>query len=661
MSIVRGMVTSFVLVSAWSHSLVAQEAQDPNQAIDSQAKESLAKSVESDPSKAPDIANAADPNEPAPAKAKTIAKSEATSPATDIAQTAKADETADAEKQAATTDAQSGSVNAVSEKPSSATTPDAEDPANALAVSDKESSDASDVETGKSGDAAAAMTTQERSSRPLEAEKSDSAPAMKPASEMSLADVIALVQQQQEQLATQRKQLDAQSKQIASLSEELDTLRAPPPALTGGNKDSETPAFQPDSVIAQADSDIESESEEASKEDTPAKTTDEIKQQTGDEVLVAQADDPTRALLDDFPGAWRLPGTQAALSIGGYVKASAVINQDPLEIKDRFIVGSIPVAGDNPNSVKAESSLSASQSRLNFDLREPTDVGTMRAFIEGDFAEDNDTFRLRHAFGQWDRMLAGKTWSAFVDTLASPEEVDFEGLNGRIRVRQSQLRFSPRIGEDFSMVLSLEDPNPQIQDGSGVTRIPDVVVAGRFEPHERLHMKVGMLGRQIRGQTEGERSVVKKKAAWGLTLSGRFTTPILDDRDGLLFQLSGGTAIGRYVNDLGSVGSYDGIFDEDGNLELFDVLSGYVSYQHWWGEVTRSNFTVGVVDVGNPGFVEGDAYKRTVRASANLIWTPTPRVDVGWELLWGERTNQDNASGDALQTQFMARYRFSQQ
>ncbi|MEP0200731.1 MAG: DcaP family trimeric outer membrane transporter [Halioglobus sp.] len=584
MSRLHDVATVFVLMSACSHSLLAQQStQTPNQPAESNANALLDVSVESDHNKTSEPVIVVDPNEPISANP----VSEPSAPGGNATPTAAQPETANAKKRIATTDVQSSPP-----------------------------------------------------------------PAMKSGDEMSLADVIALVQQQQEQLAAQRKQLQAQAKQITSLSEELDALRSPPPTFTPSDKDLDIPASQADEVIAKTEIDSDS---------APAKSTAEIKQQTGEDVLVAQTDDPTRALLNDFPGAWRLPGTQAALSIGGYVKASAVINQDPLEIKDRFIVGSIPIDDDNTKSVKAESSLSAAQSRLNFDLREPTDVGTMRAFIEGDFAEDNDTFRLRHAFGQWDRMLAGKTWSAFVDTQASPEEVDFEGLNGRINLRQSQLRFSPPIGDDFSMVLSLEDPNPQIQGGSGVTRAPDVVVAGRFEPNDRLHMKVGMLARQIRGQTDGERSVLKKKSAWGLTMSGRFTTPFLDDRDGLLFQLSGGTAIGRYVNDLGSVGSYDGIFDDEGNLELFEVIAGYASYQHWWGEVTRSNFTLGVVDLQNPDFVEGEAYQRTIRASVNMIWTPTPRVDVGWEFLWGERTNEDGESGDALQTQFMARYRFSQQ
>jgi hypothetical protein len=218
-------------------------------------------------------------------------------------------------------------------------------------------------------------------------------------------------------------------------------------------------------------------------------------------------------------------------------------------------------------------------------------------------------------------MLAGKTWSAFVDTQATPESVNFEGLNGRIIVRQTQLR---------------------------------------FEPNDRLHMKISLLNRQIQGEYLGEEDPgVEKEFGWGLSISGRFKTS-MEARDSVLFQLSGGTALGRYVRDLRSVGSYDGIFDDQGQLHLFDIVAGYVSYQHWWGSVTRSNVTLGIVDIDNPGFVEGDAYKRTISASANWMWTPTPRVDIGFEFFWGERENEDGNSGNAIQTQLSARYRFNQ-
>ena len=72
----------------------------------------------------------------------------------------------------------------------------------------------------------------------------------------------------------------------------------------------------------------------------------------------------------------------------------------------------------------------------------------------------------------------------------------------------------------------------------------------------------------------------------------------------------------------------------------------------------RSNLTLGYVEVDNPSFVEGDAYKRTIRASANLLWNPTAHVDTGIEYLWGKRENKDGDSGEAKQLQMMIRYIF---
>ena len=71
-----------------------------------------------------------------------------------------------------------------------------------------------------------------------------------------------------------------------------------------------------------------------------------------------------------------------------------------------------------------------------------------------------------------------------------------------------------------------------------------------------------------------------------------------------------------------------------------------------------SNFPVGYVELDNPSFVDESFYKRTFRASANLIWSPTERIDVGGELLWGRRENEGGADGDATQFQFATKFRF---
>jgi hypothetical protein len=467
---------------------------------------------------------------------------------------------------------------------------------------------------------------------------------------MNLGQVIALLKQQQQEMASQRQLLEDQSADISRLNRELVSLRR------SSRADQTSGSDMPDS-ISETDVPATDTTEIAS---TEKKTKEEIDTETETRVSAGQVDDPTQDLLTRLPGAWRLPGTDAAFRIGGYVKTSVVYNQDPLEIKDRFIVGSIPVSENSEANPQAQSSITASQSRLNFDMREPTDFGILRAFIEGDFAEENDTFRLRHAFGQWHQVLAGKTWSTFVDTDASPEEVDFEGLNGRVNVRQSQVRIMPTLGDEYKFQFSLEDPNPQVQNGDGVTRMPDLVASASFQPRQRLHLRMAVIARQIRAQQSQEfGNAVEKEYGWGISLSGRLSTPRLNARDSLLFQLNGGSGIGRYVNDLSSVGNFDGIFNpDDGELELFDVLAGYASWQHWWRADMRSNFTLGMVDVDNPGFVEADAYQRTIRFSSNLIWSPTPRINLGFEYLWGSRENEDGENGDAQQIQMSAQYSF---
>jgi hypothetical protein len=44
--------------------------------------------------------------------------------------------------------------------------------------------------------------------------------------------------------------------------------------------------------------------------------------------------------------------------------------------------------------------------------------------------------------------------------------------------------------------------------------------------------------------------------------------------------------------------------------------------------------------------------------SGNIIYSPTPRIDVGGELLWGLRRDKDGSDGDASQFQASFRYRF---
>lgn len=260
--------------------------------------------------------------------------------------------------------------------------------------------------------------------------------------------------------------------------------------------------------------------------------------------------------------------------------------------------------------------------------------------------------------------MVGKTWTTFMDVDTAPEEVDFEGINGRINVRQPQVRWSPSIGERWNLELAAEDPAPDITGGDGVSQIPDIVASIRSSLVPPLGsnawtVKSSLLLRTLRARWDQDPNVKQEATGWGLNVSGRRPMLRWDSRDSLSLQFSYGDGYGRYVNDLGSIGGQDAVFDDaTGEMRSLKALAGYVSFQKWWRDGLRSTFLASFVNVDNRDFQPGDAYRETSRVSGNLIWSPVPRIDVGGELLWGRREDKDGSSGDASQVQISARYRF---
>jgi len=434
--------------------------------------------------------------------------------------------------------------------------------------------------------------------------------------------------------------------------------------------------------VAVADAEDQTAAEDLTGEEAAAAELAQRKKEGTDQPPVdiqATLYDPSNTLYDpDFPGAWHLPGTTAAMKIGGYVNLAIVHNFDPIGSSDSFIVGSIPPKEKGVSYAYTEASVSASQTRVNLEVREHTSLGVLRAFAEGDFEGDGSTFRLRHAFGQFGWLLAGKTWSTFANLDALPEEVDFEGINGAILQRQSQLRFFPRLGKNYNLVWSIEDPTTDIQNGVGAKGRGDLVFSVDRLPLGELgawNYKVAFLLRDLKGQytTDGSTDPVdpnqfESTNGWGITTSGRKTVAFWGDGDFVQWQLTYGKGIGHYLNDLATIGGGDAVFGPDGKLHALPVFAGFLSYNHPWSSkpwffrswpgLFSSNIMLSWVDIDNFDFQDPDSYNQTWRASTNLFYYPTQNVRVGAEFLWGERTNKDQSKGSATQLQFSARYSF---
>jgi hypothetical protein len=373
----------------------------------------------------------------------------------------------------------------------------------------------------------------------------------------------------------------------------------------------------------------------------------------------------------DFPGSFRIPGSDAAMKIGGWVWSSMVQTFDALGSDDRFLTYSIPVEG-TPEAGKGERlSLWAGPSKFNFDVRTPTELGQMRAFIETDFGGENKTLRLRHAYGQYAGLIVGQTWSTFSDPDADHEDIDFEGLNAENVQRQAQVRYTMPLRDDLRLALAIEYPTASITGGQAVNQVPDLV--GRLV--RRIpdgHLQASAVIRQVRGELETQPNVVETVTAWGLSGSGVVPMRRWDQRDRLIFQVNAGKGIARYINDLNSAGGQDAVFDPvTGDLTALFAYGAYVAYEHHWEfqpnipsmpflnfSNLRSSLILGHVNVHNLGIQDPTAYDKTNRLSLNLLWSPIPRVDLGTQFIYGNRQNKDGSQGSARQLQLRVRFFF---
>jgi uncharacterized coiled-coil protein SlyX len=372
----------------------------------------------------------------------------------------------------------------------------------------------------------------------------------------------------------------------------------------------------------------------------------------------------------NFPGSFKIPGTDAAMKIGGMVWTNIVQTFSPLGSDTQFLTWSIPAKGMEQAGQGSRLSLGAKPSKFNFDVRAPSEVGEIRAFIEGDFNGANGAFRLRHAYGQYGRMLIGQTWSTFSDPYADHEDIDFEGVNAENVVRQAQVRYTMPLPKGLRLALALEYPTASVTGGAAVNQIPDFI--GRITKKiPKGHLQGALVLREVRAQSNEDPSVVHAAPAWGVSASGVLAAggKGWSKNDRIIFQFNGGKGNARYINDLQSCNcGEDAVFAPDGSLHALTAWGYYAAYEHHWENFPnplhlsindfRSSLIWGRVKVDNLSFMPGTSYKQTDRVSLNALWSPVRSVDAGIEYIWGQRVNQDGSRGTATQLQMRVRFLF---
>lgn len=343
----------------------------------------------------------------------------------------------------------------------------------------------------------------------------------------------------------------------------------------------------------------------------------------------------------EFEGGLIVFGEDVAMKIGGYVKADFIYDYTPIDSTDSFVTTDIPVGAPPRTNTRFH----ARQTRMSFDTRWAADDYPVRMFVEGDFFGSNNSFRLRHAYGEVGSLLVGQTWTTFTDVSAAPATLDFEGSVSSVNRRQAQVRWTQQLmHEDLTFAMAVENPQFNIVPPEGITGdprspSPDLVARLRLA-RDWGQFQVAHLYRLGGFQPTGEEVVTN--SAWGFNFTG---TILLTENSKVYQQIVFGDGIGSYR------GLPDAAPESATTDKLLGLTGWMVGYTRDWTERLDSNFTYAENSLNNSLLQQPDDVHRTTYLAANLIWSPVDRVKLGVEYLYGLRENIDREVGVAHRTQ----------
>ncbi|USU13791.1 porin [Sphingomonadaceae bacterium OTU29THOMA1] len=373
------------------------------------------------------------------------------------------------------------------------------------------------------------------------------------------------------------------------------------------------------------------------------------------------------------------PPTQSAkaenrdlrVKIGGWVQFDALYFPEarPGELEDLLHprLFSLDPAARGRDRIR----LSARDTRINIDVARTTDIGDIRAVTEFDFfgnvvnnaQSQLNSYepRLRHAYFEWtDRsgrlsVLAGQSWSTFANP--SSYAVIYNPLPlGSVFVRQPQLRVTYRVASGMTVSAALENPQGDTAGASGgamneqFDSIPDIVLTGRLDRRWGSVQLGGLLRRIDETQPSGSATV------WGVSGSGTILLPVLGATQKLRFQGTYGTAVGRYIGELGA--GFDGISAVGRPLQVERVFAGNVSYEHFFAPWISGTLQGSNVHVDGPPDMSAQSINRVSAFAANVVLHPVDALDLALEHIRASRTDVGGGSASRRIVRFSGRYRF---
>ena len=368
-------------------------------------------------------------------------------------------------------------------------------------------------------------------------------------------------------------------------------------------------------------------------------------------------------------------GPTTTYKFGGYAKFDAMFTDysdatpDGNSLMRQFYYApQIPV-GDGSASEDITADFQARETRINFRADTTTPGGdSITAFIEMDFfihGDGNEVVsnsyspRLRHAFIKYNKWTFGQTWSTFQDVVALPEALDFVGpAESTTFIRQAMVRYTTG-----GLELAAENPEafvagvPVGVEERGRSTIPDLIARYTFKMGDKgSYVKVAGLYRSIKiGAVPGISAEGNQPDETGYGVSAS-TKLMFGNGADLRAMVTYGDGVGRYIG-LGFV--RDGYLDANNNIATAEALAYFVALRLPFGNKWRTNVMYGNTTIN----YDDDALAAGLNDTGwsfhwNLIYNILPKLDVGAEVIYGERELVNGTDGDFTRFQFSAKYAF---
>lgn len=330
--------------------------------------------------------------------------------------------------------------------------------------------------------------------------------------------------------------------------------------------------------------------------------------------------------------------------------------------------------------------ISARQSRFGVRASQPIAGNNLFVRFEFDLYGVGDdagqtTFRLRHAYGEWGPVLAGQTNSLFMDGDTFPNTIDYWGPNGMVFLRNPQIRFTYKTGP-HQFAVAVEQPSNDIDPGD--IRLIDSNIAAGLQGDEELpdltahwrydggwgHVQVAGILRRVGFETAGtpNNEPSDSKTGWGVNLTSNIK---LLEKDVIHLGAVYGEGIASYMNDGGTdlapqADRLNAAPPGPGQPppiglrgDVVPLLGLMAYYDHYWNDQWSSTIGYSRVQVDNTNFQEATAFQTAQYASVNLLYTPSDKIMMGGEFLWGTREDKDGEEGEDYRLQVSFKYAFS--